>query len=1464
MGKLAEDEDPPKKSFSFANGGNPFSKPTSPPSFNLPSSTGSSGFSVGKKTSSKSSNLGLKINNTNPFQKKQDDVKPLDFSNLPGLNFGNSKGSSAFGSGDAKKDEPKAPSFANADIFAKPARSFLNSDKNKPASLSEIMNKSDEKPKGSSLFANNLKSSANSFVKSLDNMKKSESAFGNKKPAAMASAPSFGKSQSEIKPSKPNFTHFGSDKSKSFGSESKPLNFGNDMFRKSFRERHENAKKSEASIFGNDNAKNAGGSLFGNDAAKKTEDSIFGNDGAKKTEDSIFGNDAAKKTEGSIFGDAKGTGKMIFGDEQQKEKKSVFGEGKGVGASIFGEKSDSKPEAKPPGGIFGSGMNVDDNMPPPEPKNKPTSSLFGKPNAAILGAGDLFSKPNKPVGDPLANFLSKKKTGGVAAKAKPAAPFELKKQRVNFMEIAEPPKSSKLEQNRKQTGTCTEMCPPHEIDERIDQMDVNPLEKINGQRDRRKFVKRYRRAGAGEEQDYSLIRTPKACLKSLHYMMDEVLDRKDEDFGQIYSFISDRLRAVFKDLSVQHCKNEFYAEANEISARFRILSDFICKGSEFELKGSFVTLHNNEKLQESFSNLEHYDNDNPSVNRKNRKETIMLNIAFEIGNGNPSKMGAAIKKWGSAPERIRTDPDMKKMSDLFNAISHCNFAKFLQVYNSLPLLVKMTLHNTLNWMRMKMMERAKNIKFGEKDQEVSKDKELANILQFHLDEDFERFYAHYQIYWNQNDRPRIVHNKKKFLENARSLLDDHQGQSYRDMVQTDMYSLVKSPKSPEVQDVSFKPSAPNPPSFNFKPEPHVEKRNLSVPSIMQKPAKKAEMPSFLKPKEDAPKKEKKEFKMPAFASKPKKTEPKKDGAKPMKEPEIAKEPTPPLLPPIPPPEQRRITMPLSPPPLPAKRDRESMSNIFAPPDHDSDSEPSPKRKKVAPVIDAESEGNSAEDFMLAEPEADPVEMRKIQLATSTHLSTPEEIALLSTPEEVLARMFPKRKREFNDERPAKRRKLLPKALDVPELVTQILAARNRNSLRMRKRRALQFNLFAVPPMQDGLVTEDGAYLMKILGCQSPDLFEMQRHTHMDVEVDYCMRWASLYQRVFAPTALQSDEDCAMGFQGMVFMTKACLHSTDVGPQLRGDQLRLAKSIKHVKPLSLLPLAVIVQTTGHKPNHEDILLALKLDGDYYEKRIRNVLIFEMQEIEEDGGADMVEWLAHESPKYPELHKVVMHDFLFNKWERERAYRYGSVDLAKAWNAMIRDVMENFSDKGFNPDVSWPPGGFQDSLEDRTMTEHDDRKMIEMKLRLEESLLPDPKANEEDLQYGFRLESSEQGLMLLDTDQIPSVLKPRSNYDPATRVIWKKLLTLASSDVFTEPAWSFWEPQLQEKLRAPQKKSRRRSSGQQQVVLFGNEDGFMKRLASKFSKLRTRIKQHSRTFRETQTQFRETEKQMEELI
>ena len=135
---------------------------------------------------------------------------------------------------------------------------------------------------------------------------------------------------------------------------------------------------------------------------------------------------------------------------------------------------------------------------------------------------------------------------------------------------------------------------------------------------------------------YSLIRTPKACLKSLHYMMDEVLDRKDEDFGQIYSFISDRLRAIFKDLAVQHCKDEFYAEANEISARFRILSDFICKGSEFEKKGSFVTKHNNEKLQESFSNLEHYDNDNPSVNRKNRKETIMLNIAFEIGNGNPS------------------------------------------------------------------------------------------------------------------------------------------------------------------------------------------------------------------------------------------------------------------------------------------------------------------------------------------------------------------------------------------------------------------------------------------------------------------------------------------------------------------------------------------------------------------------------------------------------------------------------------------------------------------------------------------------------------------------------------------------------------------------------------------------------------------------------------------------------------
>merc|ERR1712025_322403 len=125
-----------------------------------------------------------------------------------------------------------------------------------------------------------------------------------------------------------------------------------------------------------------------------------------------------------------------------------------------------------------------------------------------------------------------------------------------------------------------------------------------------------------------------------------------------------------------------------------------------------------------FKELRQCDKDSESP-RPNFKETMLLSIAFEIGNGDMSKLGKAIKIWGDAPDYIRNDADVKKITYLFSAVSHCNFEKFYQIYESLPLLVRMCLHGTLNWMRFKFVRQAKAIHF---EDEYSRRAELQNLL----------------------------------------------------------------------------------------------------------------------------------------------------------------------------------------------------------------------------------------------------------------------------------------------------------------------------------------------------------------------------------------------------------------------------------------------------------------------------------------------------------------------------------------------------------------------------------------------------------------------------------------------------------------------------------------------------------------------------------------------------------------
>jgi len=806
MGKSGEG-DGNTSQFNFS--GDLFGKnanPATPPNLNLPTANPTSAF--GTSHASNSNSIG-----NNPFQKKIATVEPLDFSNLRKMDFGKPQSDKPKSSGlsfSTSANKVSEKSDTDNGSFAKNAAPFTFASSNK-----------------SSGFPSNI-AAAPLFGKS-DNERKTSSSRGLNLFGGSEKANKFGKMTSRPLEFKTSASTGGSEKSNPFGKMmSKPLAFNTSTSKKKQGKDLFTKKSHNEDLFGKNTG--VGTSIFGGTKSGIGENSLFGdsNSGGR----SIFGESKPASTGSNALFGGNSDAKMLFGKAPAPKSKFSFKEDDDDMAT------DSEMEtAKKTADLFGykgekkSAFSLSNNK----------ASSFSLSSSKPVAKPPVYTKP--PIGrPPLAQTMS----------ARPVT--------VSFMDIPEIPQSN-IENKAKQIGGCEKMCPDAEIQERREQKSVHVLELKPGTdiHDPDRFVKKYKRSGAGEEQVYSLTRTPEWCSKSLHYMVNKVLNRTDVDLGDIYHFIDDRLRAIVKDLRIQHCRDERLVEYHVLNIRLRILFDFILKGTEYE-KRVFWTEHNSKGIQESFSDLIHLDQDNHKTPRKNLKETLVLAIAFELGKGN-HQLGKAMNMWGRAPEKIRKDPDMKKMSALVNAIAHRNYTKFCKIFESLPLLVQMTLHDTLNWMRVQFLNNANKIKFlpemGDQKQQ------LADMLQFKRDEDFNQFVEFYAVRFNKGHMLIFDMKKEKFHESKSSLLDDHTGQSYRDIVTTDMYSLVKSPKSAQQSDGEMFPSfqiPPKPKTQSSKPKPVVSissAKEPAWPSFTFPP--KTEKPSVPNPTEE---KKKHVFKFP--------------------------------------------------------------------------------------------------------------------------------------------------------------------------------------------------------------------------------------------------------------------------------------------------------------------------------------------------------------------------------------------------------------------------------------------------------------------------------------------------------------------------------------------------------------------------------------------------------------------------
>ncbi|KAG1328469.1 hypothetical protein G6F62_008130 [Rhizopus arrhizus] len=105
-----------------------------------------------------------------------------------------------------------------------------------------------------------------------------------------------------------------------------------------------------------------------------------------------------------------------------------------------------------------------------------------------------------------------------------------------------------------------------EIQNNVDRLEMDE----NGNLDRNKAVKAYRRSAAGNDQPLPAdVRSPEALISTLDYLIKEVMS--NYPLEKCHAFIRDRTRSIRQDFTLQNIRDVTAVEVHERIARFHIL-----------------------------------------------------------------------------------------------------------------------------------------------------------------------------------------------------------------------------------------------------------------------------------------------------------------------------------------------------------------------------------------------------------------------------------------------------------------------------------------------------------------------------------------------------------------------------------------------------------------------------------------------------------------------------------------------------------------------------------------------------------------------------------------------------------------------------------------------------------------------------------------------------------------------------
>ncbi|KAL2312389.1 Nuclear mRNA export factor [Schizosaccharomyces pombe] len=150
--------------------------------------------------------------------------------------------------------------------------------------------------------------------------------------------------------------------------------------------------------------------------------------------------------------------------------------------------------------------------------------------------------------------------------------------------IDDPTKPRQLDEAVTFVGTCPDMCPEYEREQReyqnnLERWEINPE---TGRVDKNLAVKAFHRPAAGNEQALpSDVRPPPVLKKSLDYLVDKIVCGPDP-LENTHFFVRDRTRSIRQDFTLQNCRDLDAVACHERIARYHILCIHqLCEKKQF-------------------------------------------------------------------------------------------------------------------------------------------------------------------------------------------------------------------------------------------------------------------------------------------------------------------------------------------------------------------------------------------------------------------------------------------------------------------------------------------------------------------------------------------------------------------------------------------------------------------------------------------------------------------------------------------------------------------------------------------------------------------------------------------------------------------------------------------------------------------------------------------------------------------